>query len=159
MRPFSLILSQLTVGLVRWSHTEAGFLLSTLVWIAKYQCLNFLQCLIDTATSCYIGRSEYRIRWNFHQFRLWASLVKILSVNIFAQHRPLCLNRSTHYLLEGSLHTWRNFCHNTKYEPLAKFLASKNFCVDGSKYVMYTYMQKVALGMPKLVLGGGILTF
>ena len=57
---------------------------------------------------------------------------EMFSMNIFAQSRALCLDRSTHYFLEGSSCAWRNFCHNTKYEPLVKFLVSENFRIYGN---------------------------
>ena len=71
---------------------------------------------------------------NFCQFRLWVLLAKFFSANIFTRCRALCLDQSTHYFLEGSSRAWRNFCHNTKYEPLAKFLASENF------HIIYMYI-------------------
>ena len=42
------------------------------------------------------------------------------------------------YSLKGSLCGWRKFCHNTKYEPLMKLLASENFVVYGIHRVIFS---------------------
>ena len=34
------------------------------------------------------------------------------------------------------------FCHNTKYEPLAKFLASENFVIHGIEHAVMTQTSK-----------------
>ena len=44
-----------------------------------------------------------------------------------------------------SIHCWRNFCHNTKYKPLAKILVSENFVI----YVIYIYRHLKIIIIPQ----------